>query len=460
MSVGIIGAGISGLTAAYHLKQAGIPVTVLEATSATGGMIRSESIDGYLVEHGPNSLRDTNDLLPEIIRDLNLTEEIVEASASARKRYVVKHGKPEPLPSSPLSFLTTSLLSTRGKLRLLMEPFVRSGNAQENETVASFVRRRLGREILDYAVDPFVGGIFAGDPADLSVAHAFSRLHQMEKEHGSLFRGLIHAFRNRSDGGNRSRSIYSFRNGLETLPRALTQALGDCVHVNTPVTSLRLDDRRWHVATREPDGATEMRFFDAVISTIPLHRLPGIDLTSEIDLAPLERVPYPPVSVLAMGFDRSDIDHPLDGFGMLVPKVEDDYSLLGCLFSSTLFPNRAPEGQVLLTTFAGGARHPKLGMEETAELRSTVLQDLDELLGIRGAPSFTRHIQWQRAIPQYTLQHGHVKAVLDRLETRHPGLHFAGNYRSGISVGDAMQSGVAAAEETMHSARSVVTGAS
>lgn len=454
MSVGIIGGGIAGLTAAYTLQKEGIPVRVLEATGDTGGMIRSESVDGYLVEHGPNSLRDTNDLLPEMISDLGLDDEVLEASSSARKRFVVKDGTPQPLPMSPLSFLTTPLLSLSGKLRLLMEPFVGDGG-EESETVASFIQRRLGHEILDYAVDPFVGGIFAGDPAELSVEHAFARLYDMEAEHGSLFRGLIDAARNASGSDKRSRSIYSFRDGIETLPRALTRALGDRVETGAPVESMRLDDRRWHVATRAADGATEMHFFDAVICTVPLHRLAAIDLPSKVDLTALERVPYPPVSVLALGFDRGDVDHPLDGFGMLVPTVESEYSILGCLFSSTLFPQRAPDGKVLLTTFAGGARDPKLGLAETSELRSTVLQDLRDLLGARGTPSFVRHVHWPRAIPQYTLRHGQVKAAIERLETRHPGLHLAGNYRTGISVGDAMESGANAAEEVMQSVTSV-----
>lgn len=451
MSVGVIGGGIAGLTAAYQLHRRGIPVRVLEATPGTGGMIRSERVDGYLVEHGPNSLRDTNDLLPELIDELGLLEDQVLASTEARKRFVVKDGSPEPLPMSPGSFVTTSLLSVRGKLRLLMEPFIRS-TAAPDETVADFVERRLGREILDYAVDPFVGGIFAGDPADLSVEHAFARLHDMEADHGSLFRGMIHAMRNRSkpDDSARSDSIYSFRGGLETLPNALRDALGPRVQVNAPVASLRRDDRTWHVGTESPDGAAEMHFFDAVISTVPLHRLPSIDFNTDIDLSVLEAVPYPPVSVMALGFNREDVSHPLDGFGMLVPKVEE-FSILGTLFSSTLFPGRAPDGHVLLTTFIGGSRRPELGRAETSEMRSTVLQDLRHLLGVSGPPVFTRHIQWPRAIPQYTRNHGQIRSIIDQLEGRHPGLFLAGNYRSGISVGDAMKSGADAARQAAES---------
>lgn len=457
MAVGIIGGGIAGLTAAHVLKQKGADVRVLEATDRTGGMIRTEHTDGYLVEHGPNSLRATTPLLTEVISDLGLDEAVVEATSEATTRYVVRDKKPQALPSSLGSFLTTPLLSLGGKLRLLAEPFIRRGGSSDTaESVAAFVQRRLGNEILDYAVDPFVGGIFAGDPEHLSLKHAFERLHEMEQEHGSLFRGMISAARSRSKKDEpSSRSIFSFHEGLQTLTDALTDALGDAVSLSAPVEAMRLDDNRWHVATRQPDGSTRMHFFDAVVCTAPLYRLAAIDFNCEVDLTPLERVPYPPVSVFALGFDRADVGHPLDGFGMLVPKVEDDFNILGTLFSSTLFPGRAPDGKVLLTTFVGGSRNPGLGETDTSTVRSTVMQDLRTLLDVRGEPSFMRHIQWARAIPQYTLGYDQVQAVIEQIETNHPGLFLAGNYRSGISVGDAMDSGAAAAEEALAALRSV-----
>ncbi len=448
-TIGILGGGIAGLTAAYRLHQQDLDVRVLEATERVGGMIRSEQREGFLVEHGPNSLRPTPDVLPKTLHDLGLMDEVVDANAAASTRYVVRDGVPTPLPMSLRSFFASDLLSTRAKLRLLTEPF-RSTGTGPDESVASFVRRRLGPEVLDYAVNPFVGGIFAGDPEDLSVRHAFEKLFTMEREHGSLFRGALHAARTRSDGSDNGTpespsGLFSFRGGLETLPQALADALGDHITCNAPVTEVRPDGAQCHVTVDADDGPTSYTF-DEVVCTVPLHRIPALGLDTPVDCSPLEQVPYPPVSVLALGFARGDVHHPLDGFGMLVPAVEDDFQILGTIFSSTLFPGRAPEGHVLLTTFAGGARRPDLGAADTDTLRSVVMDDLDALLGLRGEPTFIRHVQWARAIPQYSLDHNQVTATLEEIEVEHPSLFFAGNYRTGVSVGDTMASGADAAQ--------------
>jgi len=268
----------------------------------------------------------------------------------------------------------------------------------------------------------------------------------MEVKHGSLFRGLLHAARNRSSDGTTSRGLFSFRDGLGTLPDALADSLGEALHLDTRVTRLQSEGTGYTVTVRSADGAVDTHSYDAVISTLPLHELTTLDFPTDVDLEPLESVPYPPVSVLAMGFDEKDVEHSLDGFGMLVPSKEDDIDILGTIFSSTLFPGRAPKGQVLLTTFIGGMRKPELGGAETDVLTDRVLTDLNALLGVSGSPDFARHVPWDRAIPQYLQGYDRVKATLNDLEAAHPGLAFAGNYRQGISVGDALDSGTRAAQ--------------
>lgn len=446
-SVGIIGAGIAGLAAAHHLQTNGVSVHVFEASNRTGGVIQSERTEGFLVEHGPNSIRAGASALETIIDDLDLQEERIWANEVANTRYVVRDGTPTPLPRSVRSFLATNLFSTRAKLRLMAEPFIGRGKAHE-ESVAQFTRRRLGPEVLEYAVAPFVGGVFAGSPDNLSVRHAFRRLATLEDEYGSLFFGAIRRALASSDGETQDvpSGLFSFRDGLQALPDALTNALGDRISLNAPVRALSNDDTTWTVTIAPDDASTQTRSFDALLCTVPLHRLAAMKADTSVDLSPLNNVQYPPLSVLALGYPRDAVDHPLDGFGVLVPPVENDLDILGTIFSSTLFPGRAPDGHVLLTTFVGGARAPDQATRNTDALQSIVERDLAHLLGVTEAPVFRRHIHWPHAIPQYELGYGAVKETLDELERQHPRLAFAGNYRQGVSVGDTLTSGVDAAD--------------
>ena len=452
-TVGVIGAGIAGLAAAYQLDQEGASVQVFEASDRVGGAIRSERTDGFLVEHGPNSVRAGSAALESIIDDLGLNDERIWANDTADTRYVVRDGEPTPLPRSVGSFLTTDLFSTRAKLRCLAEPFVGRRDTTD-ESVADFTRRRLGREVLDYAIAPFVGGVFAGSPEDLSVEHAFHRLAALEDKYGSLFLGAIRRALASSDEETPDvpSGLFSFRDGLQTLPNILAEALGDRITLNAPVRALNTDGDTWRVAVQSADKENYTRTFDALICTVPLPQLATMDVDISGDLTPLANVRYPPLSVLALGYPREAVDHSesiRNGFGVLVPPIEDDLNTLGTIFSSTIFPGRAPDGHVLLTTFVGGARAPNRATTDTDSLQSTVERDLSRLLGVEGAPAFRRHVHWPNAIPQYTVGYGTVKETLDEIEQQHPRLAFAGNYRQGVSVGDALTSGVNAAERLL-----------
>ncbi len=438
--IGVIGAGIAGLTAAYRLHQNGYDVRILEAGDRPGGVIRTDTNSGFLVEAGPNTLR-PSPLLETLIQDLGLESERVWANDAASRRYIIRDGVPLPLPMSVGAFLTTDLFSTGAKLRLLAEPFA-DRSPEGDESLAAFARRRLGPEMLDYALAPFVGGVFAGDPEQLSARHAFEKLVALEEKYGSLFWG---ALRSDSDPDETPSGLYSFRDGIQTLPNALAEHLDEHIVYNTRVTHLQSTEEQWTVQTDGPTASSTMSF-DALLSTVPLHELSQITLDTPVDCTSLDEVSYPPVRVVALGYERSAVDHPLDGFGMLVPPVEDEFDILGTLFSSTLFPDRAPDDHVLLTTFVGGARAPALAERDTATVQSVVERDLERLLGVEGAPAFAHHVYWPRAIPQYTQGYGAVKETLDTLETEHPSLFFAGNYRQGVAVGDAAASGADAAE--------------
>ena len=448
--IGIIGAGIAGLTAAYHLQKHDVPVVVLEARDRPGGVIRTDRADGFQVEAGPNTLRSTP-FLHRLVQDLSLESERVWADDRSDRRYVVRNEEPVPLPTSLRDFVTTDLLSTSAKVRLLAEPFVGArtdADGPGEESLAAFTRRRLGPEVLDYAVAPFVGGVYAGDPEQLSARHSFERLVKWEQEYGSLFWGALRSGTGDGADAEVPSGLFSFEDGLCALPRALADTLGDAIAYGTTVTALRSHDDGWEIKADTAGGPAAYEV-DGLISTVPLPALGRLSLDTDVDRAPLDDVDYPPVQVVALGYERSAVGHPLDGFGMLVPPVETTFDVLGTLFSSSLFPGRAPDDHVLLTTFVGGARDPELARRDDAEIQSIVERDLGRLLGVTGQPVFSRHVHWPRAIPQYTRGYGRVKETLDALEARHPSLAFAGNYRNGVAVGDAAASGRAAAERLL-----------
>jgi oxygen-dependent protoporphyrinogen oxidase len=279
--------------------------------------------------------------------------------------------------------------------------------------------------------------VYAGDPERISMKHAFPQIVELEQRYGSIIRGQIAT---RHEASSERPKMFSFDEGLEVLPNALASALGNRVITDAPVSAVDLVDGRWQIAS--PSGTDS---FDAVLYCGPLHRLDGIALPSAHDARQLASVTYPPLSVVALGYRRADVAHPLDGFGVLVPRVEREMRILGTLFTSSIFPGRAPAGEVLLTTFVGGMRSPELAGKEKEELFEIVHQDLGKLLGASSPPVFRKHVFWKHAIPQYLMGYENVLEVMTRMESKMSGWFMAGNYRGGVSVGDAAASGIDAA---------------
>lgn len=443
-SVAVVGAGLTGLAAAFRLSQAGLAVTVYEATRHAGGVVRTERRDGYLAELGPNSLVKPAPAVEALLADLGLADRLVAADAAARHRYVVRRGRLVPVPMSPQDLVTSRLLSSSAKLAVAREPFVPPADLDVEESVAAFVRRRLGQELVDYFANPFVAGVYAGDPEELSVRHAFPKLYAMEREHGSILRAVIRAAKARRESGDggAGRSVYSFTDGLGVLPATLAARLGEAIRYGGAVRQIRRDGAAWEVSAEYQPAAN----YDAVIYAGPAHRLADIDfaITGGERLAAVASIPHPPVAVVVLGFRREDVRHPLDGFGLLVPTVERR-NVLGVIFSSTLFPDRAPEGHVLLTAMVGGTRNPQLAGADPHTLLARVMDDHRALLGVRGEPTFREIYLWPEAIPQYVVGFGRFRELMDDIEKRNAGLFLAGTYRDGVSVGDALGSGIATA---------------
>jgi oxygen-dependent protoporphyrinogen oxidase len=447
--VAVVGAGISGLVTAYRLQELGFDVDVIEASGRTGGVIESFREDGWLSEAGPHTYLETSPRIRELVNAIGLESALCEPGPEAKNRFIVRDGKPYPLPSSPVSFLKTPLFSKSAKLRLLREPFISKWDNSYEESLAGFVTRRLGQEFLDYAINPFVSGVYAGDPGNLSVKSAFPKLFDLEQEYGSLIKGAILGARKRkkrSDTSKQRAKMYSFRKGMGQLAGTLTEILEQSIQTKTEVETLRRENNRWMLEWKS-DGKKGKGDYDVVVSTVPLHRLPKIILNDKIfDSQRLQEVSYPPVSVLTMGFERKNVKHPLNGFGMLVPAVENS-SILGTLFTSTLFPGRAPEGYITLASYVGGARNPESAKEPFDLLRDNVLLDLQRFLGVQSSPVYVKHILQPKAIPQYNVGYEQVREMLDNLEKSQHGLFFTGNYRSGISVSDCIVGGLETADK-------------
>ncbi|WP_069132406.1 protoporphyrinogen oxidase [Rhodohalobacter halophilus] len=441
--IAVVGAGITGLVTAWKLQNKGAKVEIFERKAEAGGAIKTVRNDQWQAEYGPNTLLLKDRQVAEFLTEVGLSGDKVTANPEAEKRFIVKNGHLEPLPSSLMSAVKTPLFSITGKLRVLLEPFI-PRNSDRDQTVAEFVERRLGSDILDYALNPFVAGIYANRPEDLSLRHAFPLMDNLEQEYGSMIWGAIAGSKKRNEQGRIDRELISFKNGLQQLPNSIASELNH-VHLNHEVHSVRESNGQWTLKT----NMGEFGPYDEVVMNTPLYKLnKQLVPITDAQLQTLQNVKYPPLSVMLLGFKKEDVDHPLDGFGFLVPEAENR-KILGALFSSTLFENRAPEDSHLLTVFIGGGRQPDLAENDSETLLTIVLDELNDLIGLNGDPQFKDHIYWPKSIPAYHVGYDEVLDVLNEIESQNRGLNMAGNFRYGISVPDCIKNGLSLAEKLL-----------
>lgn len=446
-AVAIVGAGITGLVAAYNLNRRGVPCEIFEASTHAGGVVRTVQRDGFLAECGPNTLLETAPEIPQLIEDLGLGTEALYSNPEASNKYVVRGRKLIPVPASPINFLTSPLFSTSAKLALLREPFVPPSNPEIEESLGQFVVRRLGHEFLDYAINPMVAGIYAGDPWKLSVREAFKKVYDLEQHYGSMIKGQIFGARERKKRGAVSKQNApkrSFLNGLQTLPSKLAGRLEDSIRYGCSLRNVRPAAGGWRLSFESRYGVAESDF-ESVIFALPAHQLAQIPISGH-KLEFLSQIVYAPISSLVLGFKRGQVSHPLDGFGFLVPEVEN-MNILGAIFNSSLFPNRAPEGHVTITCYLGGLRAPELPFLDAATQIKLALADLRSVLGVTGDPAFTHQTVHARGIPQYDLGYSRIRAAIEAAQERSPGLFFGGNYYNGVSLGDSIVNGFKLAQK-------------
>lgn len=437
--VAIVGAGITGLATAHFLTRRGLRVRLIEAQERAGGAIRTSLQGGFQIEHGPNSLLDTDPILHELFEAIGIADELIYASDEAKNRYIVRNGRLHPLPMSPPALIKSDLFSTRAKLRLMVEPFVGRGPAEVEETLAEFVERRLGREFMEYAIDAFVAGVYAGVPQKLSVREAFPKLFALEENYGSILKGAILGARKRRKEGRTSKQsarMFSFEKGLQTIVDGLVRQREGELELSTRLTGVRREADGYALDLVCGDEKRQLRA-RSVLLTVPVEAYEKLEFSFDFD-APrqaLQQIYYPPVSMVFCGYEKKPEGRELDGFGFLIPTVEQR-QILGTIWSSTLFPGRAPEGGVALTTFVGGSRQPENARWEEDKLVDAVRGDLRDLLGIEARPDLVFVQRWEKAIPQYQLGHRQLIAELEKCEAENPGFYLGGNFRGGISVAD------------------------
>jgi oxygen-dependent protoporphyrinogen oxidase len=438
--VTILGAGISGLACAYRLGQLGISASVLEQSQHPGGLIDIVETEGFLFESGPQSFLGAEPLLT-LVRELGLESELQIADPSA-PRFIVKGRRLQKLPMSPQAMLRSSFLAPSSRLKLAAEPFRKSKPPESDETIASFVRRKFGNEILEYLVAPFVSGVYAGDPERLSLRAAFPQVDEWEREYGSVLRGAIKSRRKGETKASRAQ-LCSFRQGVATLPRAIAKTLGANLYTGLHVA--RVSSRQSQPAVFDLEIAnssgTGQNSSGAVVVATAAYT--AADLVREISPAlctALCGIAYAPVAVVAAGYKREHILDPLYGFGFLVPRKEQ-IRTLGTIWNSSLFRGRGPDGTVTMTSFIGGATDLEIVQHSDQEIARIVHHDNAMLLGINGEALAAKIWKYPRALPQYNVGHQQTVESIRSAESALPGLFLAGNYFDGPSLAKCVENG-------------------
>jgi oxygen-dependent protoporphyrinogen oxidase len=455
LDVAVVGGGISGLACAFWLKQRGHSLLLLEATPHVGGCIQSLRTGAYVADGGPQSFLASPELL-ELVRESKVDDFMERADPHAARPYLFHDGRLVTVPQQPKELLATPLLSFAAKLRLFDELFMAKRSALSDESIASFVRRHAGSEVLESVVDPFVGGIFAGDTTKLSVASVFPAAVELERQHGSVIKGALAKMRgarravaesasakagaaqSSKQSQSQRRATIGFRGGNDVLPKVLAHHLGTDVRTNTPVKAIW---QRGEWLELLLDDASQTRIVSrAIVLATPAAAAGSLlKLFSPRLSGQLSAIGSPPVVQIALAYPRDTIGVELAGFGFLASRKEK-LRMLGCVFNSVMFPDRSPKDQVLFTAFLGGATDPQIYDFNDADLARLAHADLQRVLKIRTAmPSVIAGFRWPQAIPQYNLGHGERVRTIERGVADIPNLYVCGNYLHGPSVSDCIK---------------------
>lgn len=440
MKIIIAGGGISGLSLAYALLQKApdLELTLLESSERAGGKVLSDRTDGFLSEAGVNGFLDNKASTLNLAAQLNIKP--LRSDDNSRKRFIYTDGCLKLIPLSPPAFFLSNLMSFKGKLRLVGEYFTPK-NVSDDETLESFATRRVGREFFEKLLDPMASGVYAGDPSKLSIRSCFGKVYELEKNYGGLIKGFLSLARERKKKDTKVEAgpggaLHSFYDGMSSLIHSIQGQLKDRIKTGKAVTGLDRNGALFNVYCR--DGSSFES--DRVVIASPAGDAADMLFTMDKNIsAVLREIPYPPLTVVSLGFRKERLSGTdLNGFGFLVPGRENR-KILGTLYDSSIFPNRAPEGSVLIRSMVGGARHPELARLEDEKLRDTVLSELSDIMKIRTEPDFVKIFRWEKAIPQYVIGHHQRLAKLDEGISKHKGLYLTGNAYRGVSLNDCIE---------------------
>jgi oxygen-dependent protoporphyrinogen oxidase len=435
----ILGGGISGLSMAYFLQQKGKDVVLLEKNEQAGGVIQTEIDQGFVCESGPNTVLINNPAIAQLLTDLKLIDQCVFADKSSSKRFLLHNNQLMALPGTAGQFFRSPLLTPLQKMRVLMEPFVSQHGSKENPSIKAFVCRRFGSSVYEKFVVPFVTGIYAGDPAHMSVRHALRMLYTAEQQYGSVLLGLPKHIKKRNAQLNQmgvpAGALFSFRNGMQHLTSTLHKELANVVKCNAEAYRLEVADNKVHLHYRQ-HGKEEHLVADQLVSTLDAPATAQLLSPLDSDLGKrLNKVDYAPMAILHLGFRKSSLKNAVRGFGVLTTASEQHH-FLGSIFSSVMFPHTAPKDMELFTVFAGGQRQPDIVQLPDEAFKQLVIPEIQTLLGSTTAPEFVRIKRWQSAIPQYSLDHQSLLDATAQFQATHQRIHLGGNYLHGVSLSD------------------------
>ncbi|MCX8029954.1 MAG: protoporphyrinogen oxidase [Thermodesulfovibrionales bacterium] len=451
MRITIIGAGISGLSLAFAIwqKRKDIDLKIFEKCEQVGGKIKTERINGYLCEASVNGFLSNKKETLDLTNTLSLP--LLRSNDNARKRFILLGEQLKLIPDNPKAFLFSNFLSIRGRLRVLAEYFIPKGSF-DDESLEAFAIRRVGKEFFEKLLDPMASGIYAGDPSEMSIKSCFRRVYDIEKKYGSLIKGFIALAKEGKKSGKQvsagpSGILHTFSEGMYSIISCLREALKESIQTEKIVQGIHKKKNCYEIHFTDGTSYDSEIVVFATPAYVTARCLSNLD--NEIGKI-LNTIPYPPVSVVAIGISTNKIKRDTNSFGFLIPAKENK-KILGTLFDSSIFSGRAPKDKTLMRVFVGGQRNPQIAMLDDEALIKTVFTELKNILFMEGEPDLVKIYRWEKAIPQYLLGHDEKLRLIDQILLKFKGIYLTGNAYRGVSFNDCVANSFKLADEIIYS---------